>query len=365
MITYFSAAGLPTLQTFVTDRDGNPIWYYQAPGRSTGFMKPMPNGNFLAAINPSTTEATAIREVDLVGNTLRELDSTVLTQSLHNAGYAFDFLSFHHDFAPLDNGHVIVLGQTTKDFSDLPGYPGTTTVQGDVLVDLDQNWNPVWAWNAFDHLDVNRHLMAFPDWTHSNAVVYNPADGNLMLSVRHQSWVLGIDYQNGSGDGHVLWRLGESGDFALVGSDPSQWFYAQHFPTIVNNSGSQVALAVFDNGNLRVVDGQGTTCGDPPAPACYTRATLFQFDQSTLQAQLRWEYAPGFFSFWGGTINQLPNGNVEFDMSEPFPIPMPGSRIMEVTQTSAPEVVWQMDLAGGFSYRSYRIPSLYPNVSWP
>jgi len=366
LIAFFPPAGAPaTLQTFVTDRDGNPIWYYSPPGRTPSFLKLMPNGHFLVAIAGSATQPSLIREIDLAGKTIRELDSAALAQSLHNASYSFDFQFFHHDFAPLNNGHLVVLGQTTKDFIDLPGYPGTTTVQGDVLVDLDQNWNPVWAWNAFDYLDVNRHLMGLPDWTHSNAVVYNPADGNLILSVRHQSWILGIDYQDGSGDGHVLWRLGEAGDFLLPSSDPTQWFYAQHFPSIVNSSGSQVTMAVFDNGDLRITDDLGTTCGNPPAPACYSRATLFQLDQSTRQAQLLWDYAPGFYSFWGGTINQLPNGNVEFEMSEPFPIPMLGSRIMEVTQTSPPELVWQMDLAGGFSYRSYRIPSLYPNISWP
>jgi hypothetical protein len=183
-----------------------------------------------------------------------------------------------------------------------------------------------------------------------------------MLSVRHQSWILGIDYQNGAGSGNVLWRLGQGGDFALAGGDPSQWFYAQHFPSLLSADGSQATLAVFDNGNLRIMDSQGTTCGEPPAPACYSRATIFQFDQSTMQAQLQWQYSPGFFSFWGGTINQLPNGNIEFEMSGPFS--GPGSRVMEVTQTDTPESVWQMDLTGGSSYRTYRIPSLYPGVSW-
>jgi arylsulfate sulfotransferase len=365
LIAFFGPTGSPAaLQTFVTDRDGHTIWYYDPPGRVPSFMKLLTNGHFLVALSGSDTQPSAIREIDLAGNTIRELDSNTLTESLHSNSFAIDFQFFHHDFVPLDNGHVIVLGQTTKDFTDLSGFPGTTTVQGDVLVDLDQNWNPVWAWNAFDYLDVNRHLMGLPDWTHANAVVYNPADGNLMLSMRHQSWIIGIDYNHGTGSGNVLWRLGQEGDFSLAGGDPSQWFYAEHFPVIMNSSGSAATLAVFDNGNLRIND-QGVACGQPPAPACFTRAAIFQIDQSTMQAQLQWHFVPGFFSFWGGAINPLPNGNVEFEMSEPFPIPALGSRAMEVTQTASPEIVWQMDIAGGFSYRTYRIPSLYPNVSWP
>jgi len=368
MMAFAPPAGSPpVLETFVTDRDGNPLWFYNPPGRVPSYLKLMPNGHFLVAVagGNNATDSSEIREVDLAGNVIRSLDAPTLQQALQNAGYNFNFVFFHHDFAPLDNGHVIIIGQTTKDFTDLPGYPGVTTVQGDVIVDLDQTWNPVWAWNAFDHLDVNRHLMGLPDWTHSNAIVYNPADGNLMLSVRHQSWILGIDYRDGAGAGDVLWRLGQAGDFSIAGGDPSQWFYAEHFPSLISSSGTQVTLSVFDNGNLRVEDLLGTTCGAPPAIACFSRATVFQFDQSALQAQVQWQFAPGFFSPWGGAINQLPNGNVEFEMSAPFPPPMLGSRVMEVTQTATPQVIWQMDLLGGNSYRTYRIPSLYPGVSWP
>jgi hypothetical protein len=126
-----------------------------------------------------------------------------------------------------------------------------------------------------------------------------------------------------------------------------------------------MTLALFDNGNDRITDNQETICGTPNSPACYSRATILQLDRSTMQAQFLWQDLPGFYSFWGGAINQLQNGNVEFEMSEPFPYPTLGSRVMEVAQTSDQEVVWQMDLLAGSSYRTYRIPSLYPGVTWP
>ena len=58
-----------------------------------------------------------------------------------------------------------------QNYTDLPGYPGTTGVLGDVLVDIDLNGNVAWAWSAFNFLDLNRHLQGLPDWTHSNAIV--------------------------------------------------------------------------------------------------------------------------------------------------------------------------------------------------
>jgi hypothetical protein len=354
--------GTKNLTTFVTDRQGNVIWYYVTPaltGLST--IKPMPNGHMLVGIH--TDSLAEILEITLAGDTVRSLSSTILQAKLQKLGCDCNFAFFHHDFAPLANGHTIVLGQTTKDFVNLPGFPGTTTVAGDILVDLDENWQPVWFWSAFDHLDVNRHPFGLPDWTHSNAVIYNPEDGNLLLSMRHQSWLLYINYKDGSGSGDILWRLGNQGEFTLNTPDPGKWFYAQHFPSFININGSQISLAVFDNGNFRP-DSTGAPCGTGAAP-CYSRAAIFHVDQNTMQAELLWEYLPGFYSFWGGAINQLQNGNVEFEMSEPFSPPRAGSRVMEVTQTTPAEVVWQMDIGGGFAYRAYRIPSLYPNVTWP
>ena len=80
---------------------------------------------------------------------------------------------------------------------------------GDVIVDLDQNMQPVWAWNEFNHLDPNRHPWNFPDWTHTNAIIYSKDDGNILVSMRHQNWIVKVSYDNGTGDGSILWHLGE------------------------------------------------------------------------------------------------------------------------------------------------------------
>jgi arylsulfate sulfotransferase len=282
------------------------------------------------------------------------------------AGYDFYPSFYHHDICPLPNGHLIVLLQTSKQFTDLPGYPGTIEVIGDALVDLDENWNPVWSWNSFDYLDVNRHLNGLPDWTHGNAVIYSPKDGDLFFSMRHQSWVIKIDYANGSGTGNILWRLGYEGDFALTqngipSTDPSLWFAFQHYPSIVSESGALTTMSVWDNGDFRVTDTNGNTC---LPPACYSRAVIFKVDESAMIADLMWQDLPGLYGLWGGSISQLENTNIEFDLNAPLPTTTFTSQIQEVTQTSSPQVVWQMDIAGANAYRAYRVPSLYPGVTW-
>ena len=79
-------------------------------------------------------------------------------------------------------------------------------------------------------------------------------------------------------------------------------------------------------------------------------------------ANVAWQDLPGFFSFWGGSIDVLSNGDVEF-ASSAAPSPL-AAQINEVTQTDTPQVVWQMNTTGASAYRAYRIPSLYPGVAW-
>jgi arylsulfate sulfotransferase len=370
--------GPPSMLAFFTDRDANPIWYYDVGAGSAPIdYKLLPNGHLVIGIATGGTvlapSTSLIREIDLAGNTIRELDTPTLQRKARNAGYDFVPGFFHHNVLPLANGHLIVLVGTAKSFTDLPGY-GNIAVAGDALIDLDENWNPVWAWNSFDYLDVNRHVDGLPDWTHSNNVIYSPDDGNIILSMRNQSWVLKIDYNNGAGTGNVIWKLGYQGNFSLTDAgvptdDPSLWFANQHFPTILSQSGSQTTLAIWDNGDNRVLNDSGEICIAVGGVPCYSRATIFSLDEGSMVANLQWADPQNLFGIWGGSINQLANGNVEFDLNDPAIPPSSdpnlASQVQEVTQTSTPQVIWQMDVpVATYAYRAYRVPSLYPGVTW-
>jgi arylsulfate sulfotransferase len=345
-------ASTNTLATAVTDLQGNIIWYYP---RGTIPIKLLPSGHFILNVESD------LLEIDLAGNTIRDVSLAQVNQGLQAIGRPLTIINFSHDVLVLSNGHWITIGQVAQNYSNLPGYPGTTAVLGDVVVDIDPYGDVAWAWSAFDYLDVNRAPEGLPDWTHSNALVYT-ADGNLLLSMRNQSWILKLDYANGSGSGNILWKLGADGDFPITGGDPSQWFFGQHYPNILSVDGPQSTMAVYDDGNLRLY-ADGTTCGSSASvPVCYSRATIFQIDESTETANLLWQDLPGFFSFWGGSIGTLSNGDVEFDSSEPWNTT--SSVIMEVTPTQNPQTVWQMNITGANAYRGFRIPSLYPGVTW-
>lgn len=346
------------------DPGGNIIWFYPYV-ESLGTPQPvklLPDGHLLMVFNAGSGNST-VREVDLAGNIVRQFSVTDLNQWLSAAGDDLTVDSLNHDIVPLANGDWLLLGSDLQSFTDLPGYQGQTVVAGNDIVELSPKNQPVWVWKAFDHLDVNRHPMNFPDWTHANTLVYSPDDGNLLLSLRHQSWVIKIDYENATGNGNIIWRLGYQGDFTLDSGAPANWFYAQHDATIVSpNSAGDFLLGVMDNGDNRVLDDSGTICGSLGAAPCYSRPAIFDVNETSMTAHVAWEYNT-VYSFWGGVTQLLPNSNVFFDLCAPADDPA-GARVEEVTQQASPQIIWTMEIHGQNSYRTVHLSSLYPGVQW-
>ncbi len=358
-------AGDTSVVMLATDVLGNVVWYYVLPPSDFPFpFKLLPNGHVLVIeANPAFAAGTSsLVEIDLAGNIVRQMDIPTLGHRLAANGFNLpDLGNFHHDFAALPNGHIVVIVQRQAIVSRTTG---PATIIEDALVDLDENWQPVWVWDAADHLDVNRVVLDPNDWTHANAVVYTPDDGNLLFSMRNQSWIIKIAYQNGLGKGDVLWRSGYQGDFSIDGNNPADWHYGQHDPEIIGTaSAANFLLGVYDNGNARVLDSSGTTCGASGAPACYTRGVIYSLNEIDKVATVVWDdnFSPIFTPFIG-SIQVLPNNDVEIDLGA-FTQDPESAQVREVTQTSSPQLVWQLDI-DHYAYRALRMPSLYPGVQW-
>lgn len=363
---------------YATDLDGNVIWFYdppesKPPGSTLYPVKQLSNGHFLCFIAPASqsplnipvTPSTPdlLREFDLAGNTIRQLTMADLNTRLAAANFHITMQVFHHDFAVLPNGHTLVITNSIRTFTNLVGFPGATNVIGDAVVDLDENFNPVWVWDEFDHFDVNRHPMMFPDWTHSNAIAFSPDDGNFLISIRHQHWIAKVDYRNGAGAGDVLWKLGYQGDFTLQGAvDPTDWFYAQHDVNFASsNTTGSFKLAIMDNGDNRVFP-SGLICGSTGAPACYSTVPVMLVDENAKTASFLFhQILPStLYSFFAGNNRIQANTNVEYNLAGVGP----DAYIFEVTPTATPLTVWQMHIIGSNTYRALRMPSLYPGVQW-
>jgi arylsulfate sulfotransferase len=363
-----------------TDLQGNIVWYYPFTATKGTLVQPIrliQNGHFLITLSPNTSmilsgtpptpaDTNEIREIDLAGNTIKSLNITTLNTSLAAAGFNITAIVFHHDVIALPNGHWIFLVALTQDFTNLTGFPGTTTVLGDAIVDVDANLNPVWVWNSFDYLDINRHPLNFPDWTHSNALL-STEDGNLLLSIRHQNWVIKIDYANGQGNGDILWHLGEGGDFTLIGgTDPTDWPYAQHGPAFFSEASAHVFnLGMMDNGDDRMYPG-GEMCAAAGFTTCpFTAVPVYTLNENAMTATLMFDDRLSQYSDFGGDARPMTNGDVEFDLCVDDTVTTGSAAVVyEVTRTATPQVVWKMNIVGTDAYRAFRMPSLYPQVQW-
>lgn len=356
------------LSAVATDLGGNVIWYYDLPaGAFPEPIKLLPNGHMLLVTDGSVND---IREVDLAGNIIHQITSQQVISSIASVpSFASAvWAGFNHDVLVLPNGHMILLASINETINNQPGIPSGTIVLGNALIDWDLQQNaPAWTWSTFDHFDLSYAPNGLADWTHGNAVIYSPDDGDLIFSMRNLNWVVKINYADGTGDGSIRWRLGPNGDFTLPsGQAPIKWNYGQHYPTIQSpNSSGVFSLMVFNNGNNRLVDANNDVCGSPGATACYSSVPIYQLDESQKTATVLWEdnLSPAYSICCGDAV-VLPNGDVEFDVAAD--VNSQGiSYIEEVTQTQPPVLIWRMNVQGQLAYRGFRIPSLYPGQVWP
>jgi hypothetical protein len=111
------------------------------------------------------------------------------------------------------------------------------------------------------------------------------------------------------------------------------------------------------------VDSNNDVCGSQGATPCYSSVPIFQLDESTQTANLMWQdILTPFYSICCGDALLLPNGNTVFDIAYDLNH-LDFSFIQEVT--SDQQLIWQMSVEDQLAYRGFRVPSLYPDQTWP
>lgn len=360
--TIAPSAGLPRrvvlgatiFSNFVaTDLEGRVIWYY--PRRMLFLTHPEPGGYFFGIdeVHGKGPESQIVRLFDVTGTTVLETNAGRVNEQLAAMGKR-TIGAFHHEARFLSNGNILVLASVEQILDDVQ-EPGPNHLLGDMILVLDPSLRVVWTWDAFDHLDVRRAATlgdlcnrdgcpptflgdAPLDWLHGNAVTETP-EGNLLLSLRSQDWVIKIDYQNGAGSGAVLWRLGKDGDFTIHSSDPNPWFSHQHDAEIEANG----LLSLFDNGNVRQSDN----------PAATSRGQVFRIDEQSRVAELVVNADLGVYSFALGSAQLLENGNYFFNAGFRFT----GNGVsLEVDRTG--KAVYGLQSSAPM-YRTFRLRDIY------
>ncbi len=324
-----------TINTLATDLDGDITWYYDSVANGpVGYATTLEPGGTVFLMGPQVV-GTTLKEIDLAGDTLLETNSDALSAQLVALGQ-HPISDLDHDAQILPNGDIAVLAKTSRTI-DVNGTP--TNYNGDMVLVLDQDLRVTWVWDAFDWLDTNRlgtDGETSSDWLHANAIAWSPEDGDLLVSLRAQDWVIKIDYADGTGDGHVVWRLGQGGDFTVVAPPGTQypWFSHQHDARYINDS----TIVVFDDGNTR----HDTTSSKD------SRGQEWVLDEKTMTATLVVNADLGNYSVALGSAQILPNGNLAFTSD---------AQSIEVLPDGTRTYVQQ--LSGLPEYRSYFESSLY------
>jgi hypothetical protein len=245
------------------------------------------------------------------------------------------------------------------------GSKDPVDVMGDLVIDLDPDFQVSWVWNSFDHMDVTRKSLGDEKcklgpgsdgcasvflaatangWLHSNALNYIPASGDFLISIPEQDWVVKIDYQDGKGTGKVLWRLGLEGDFKAKSDDPYPWFSYQH-DVGFDPPGSN-RLIVFDDGERR----------KKKFPKSNNRGQVWELDEQTMTATLVVNADLGVYSPAIGSAQSLSGGGFSFE-SGMINLPAVSSRATEVGADG--KIVYAQQSDAAVTYRSFRVPDLY------
>ncbi len=354
---------------YVTNLAGQVVWYYDLS--AAGFHPNpaeaadlLPGGTILLtgsdSRSPFPYSLNVLREIDLAGDTVRETNLDPINAQLAALGYQ-PVYSLTHDVTLLPNGQTAVIGLTERTVT-VNGTP-TNYVGADIVV-LDANWRVAWVWDSFDHLDTSRgptlgetvvpgvldpdaavpNLPAV-DWLHANSVDWAP-DGNLTMSLRNQDWVIKIAYANGTGDGHIIWRLGAGGDFTVNSTDPSPWFTHQHDAHFIDPT----TLIIFDDGDVR-------HASDPTA---HSRGQVWKIDEQTMTATLVVNVDLGNYSDALGSAQRLSNGDYVFDSGRQGVAPNQIGQSIEVQPDGTKVYVLQVSKP---LYRAFRIRTLYQGIS--
>lgn len=390
-----------------TDLAGKILWYYAAPDlTSTALLtRPLANETLLTIQSGPAwqpiTQQQVIRLIDLAGNTLQETNTGIIQNQLRAMGAA-DARSctaiprpapigaaclgaFHHDVIALANGDLVAIADIEKIFpagtqGDASGLP--VDIMGDMLVVLNSNLQAVWYWEAFQHdgggsqLDIKRAAILGEtcapsgtpgcppifllgtgiaplahDWMHTNSVYYWPQSADFIVSIRHQDWVIKVDYRNGSGTGNILWRMGLDGDFAFnnTNNDPYPWFSHQHEVGMENHGAGP--LTIFDNGNTRVAPPPiGLGSGN-------SRGMALTVDETNMTVTPVLSQDLGVYGLALGSAQLLTNGNFFF---QPGLVNGQFSYCPEILPTPGTVNGAIIDnLQGPTSYRTFRQADMY------
>ncbi|WP_165782818.1 aryl-sulfate sulfotransferase [Bifidobacterium margollesii] len=158
------------------------------------------------------------------------------TRKLPQGGY-----SENHDFIFLSPTHYLLMAEV---YSPIADGKGNVNEMRSTYIQEVNDGRVTFEWLGSEHHELDdayqELLGGDEDYMHSNSLVIDPKDHNLIMSMRNQDAVIKIDRNRGTGA--ILWTLGgKNDDFGL---SKDQRFSRQHYAYFDNDHN----ILLFDNG---------------------------------------------------------------------------------------------------------------------
>ena len=305
-----SNAGQEDVGPAVLDRDGNVVWYSEKDDAIAHTQMEFLEGTTdLVYMEQDVMHQDATLSALVTGT----LDGEVLTHTPIEGA--------HHAFVQLPDGTLATLGVDVRDWTD-PDTGDEEIVVGDTIIELAPDGTQTEVWTAWDSFEVIPHsgwdrpyYEGMRDWTHANAIDYDPETDSYLVSLGAMSLVVEIERSTGE-MGNVY------GPTYSMFPDDSTVFNFQH------------GANWTDEGTLLL----STT-------NLYTHSIEYEVDREANSLTQVWTYGleEHIFAAALGEAERLDNGNtmVSFGM---------GSQLHEVADDGA--VVWVMKGSTGFDLLS-------------
>jgi arylsulfate sulfotransferase len=369
----------------IFDNTGEVVWYYNGISPSGDDVRQLTNGDLFMP----QTSGKSIIELNLLGGAVRTWSA------------ASNFVINLHDAVPTPHGTILYLTDESSveanfPTSVIPNAPtATTNVDYNAVVEISAtNSSLLNTWSLLDMLDPYRlTYLTFGQTTslgldiqHANAVIEDPRDNSIIVSLREQNAIIKFSRATGK----LVWILGPPEgwsplfqQYLFTPTGPITWNFGQHAPLIT----PQGTLIFYDDGNARA-----TPPNETPVPdsANYSSVVEYSLDETNMTVTQVWN---------SYNTNDVRLFTPIVGMGEPEPITgnvlstfgyvtyingNPASyvatnatmvRLREFTHTTTPQVVFDLSFfdpyptnslyKGYFCYRSHRIPDLYGHFAAP
>jgi hypothetical protein len=333
--------------TFMINKCGDLVHSWNSnylPGLSVYFL---PDGSLMRTGYAGNTTFTA----GGAGGVIQQIDwnsNLVWSYTVSNA-----LKCQHHDIKVLPNGNILALVWEYKTKQEAVAVGRDSLLVGPAIwsesvLELQpvgtNSAIVVWEWHIWDHLvqdydnsrpnygtvsanpqlmNINYRAATGADWLHFNAIDYNPAFDQILISSRQQDEFYIIDHSTTSVEAasHAGGDRGKGGDFLYRWGNPYSYqmgsvvkhrLFGQHnVQWITSGLPNEGKIMIFNNGNGRTGGNYSSVdIIDPPVSQTgdYTQTLPFGPDSA------EWSYHdPAPYSFYSPFISgaqQLSNGNV-------------------------------------------------------